>query len=381
MEVDPRRVPNAMKLCVLMPAHWSGRLGGAEIQVRYLLRHLRETSNHQVTVICRHASMTEDEGATIYRIKTYKPLARYSYLPDYFSVQGLLRQIDPDVVYSRVGSPLVGFAAHYCKRHRKPLVHHIARLDDVLPRAELPAQNLTRNLERRIYEAGLRRADAVIAQAHYQAKLLDKHFNRKTEAVIANYHPAPASAPVKDARERRVVWVANIKRGKRPEAFIELARRCQDLPNTQFIMVGAISDKRYVPLIEQARRLANFRYDGPAPLDDVNRLLDSAHVFVNTSIALGEGFPNSYIQAWLRGTPVLSLEVDPDSLLADGHMGLCSNNSSDQLLHNLYSLLGDPTRLKTMATFVRDEALRHFGSHNLERIQMLLEQHAVRAAA
>ena len=180
-----------MKLCVVMPAHWSGRLGGAEIQVRYLLRHLRATTNHQVSVICRHASMTEDEGATIHRIKTFRPLARYSYLPDYSSVQGLLRRIDPDVVYSRVGSPLVGFAAHYCRRHRKSLVHHIARLDDVLPRAKLPPQNLIRDLERRIYETGLRQADAVIAQAHYQANLLDQHFNRKPDAVIANYHPGP----------------------------------------------------------------------------------------------------------------------------------------------------------------------------------------------
>ena len=146
-------------------------------------------------------------------------------------------------------------------------------------------------------------------------------------------------------------------------------------------MVGAMSDKRYVPLIEEARRLANFSYDGPASLDDVNRLLDSAHVFVNTSVALGEGFPNTFIQAWLRGTPVLSLEVDPDSLLADGNLGLCSENSSDQMVRNLQSLLGDPARLTTMGAFVRDEALRRFGSQNLERIQRLLEQHAIRAAA
>jgi hypothetical protein len=101
---------------------------------------------------------------------------------------------------------------------------------------------------------------------------------------------------------------------------------------------------------------------------------------VNTSTALGEGFPNTFIQAWLRGTPVLSLEVDPDSLLADGRLGLCSNSSSDQLIRDLHTLLGDPTRLKTMQTIVRNEALRRFGSHNLERIQMLLEQHANRTA-
>lgn len=377
--MDYRRLRNTMKICVLMPAHWSGRLGGAEIQVRYLLRHLRTTTKHQATIICRHASLTEDEGAVIHRIRNIRRFARYSYLPDYFSVQDLLRSVDPDVIYSRVGSPLVGFAATYCKRHGKSLVHHIARLDDVMPQAELPPQNMIRSLERRMYESGLRRADAVIAQAHYQATLLEKHFNRKADAVIANYHPAPPNPPVKDAHTRSVVWVANIKRVKRPEAFIELVRRCQSLQGTQFIMVGAMSDKKYIPLIEQAQRYANFRYEGTASIDDVNRILDSAHLFVNTSIALGEGFPNTFIQAWLRGTPVLSLEVDPDSLLTDGHLGMCSNNSSDQLLRNLHTLLGDPARLKTMGELVRNEAARRFGSHNLELIQLLLEQHAFRA--
>ena len=357
-----------------MPAHWSGRLGGAEVQVRYLLRYLRDNTDHQLSVVCRHAAMTVDEGVPIHRIRTVWPLARYSYLPDYLSVQHLLHHIDPDVIYSRVGSPLVGYAARYCNRKRRALVHHIARMDDVLPRAELPPQNLLRGFERRIYEHGLQQANVVIAQATYQATLLQRHFRRDAAEVIPNFHPAPATAPVKASRPRIVLWVANVKRAKRPEAFIELARRSRTLQDTRFMMVGAMSDKTFAPHIAEAQRLGNFDYLGSASLEEVNKLMDSAHVFVNTSTLLGEGFPNTFIQAWLRGAPVLSLEVDPDSLLADGRLGLCSANSIEQMMRNLQSLLNDPGRLQQMGAIARDEAMQRFGIENLVRIRRLLEK-------
>ena len=54
----------------------------------------------------------------------------------------------PDVIYTRVGSPLVGFAARYCRRYGKAHVHHIARVDDVLPRSEVPLRNMFRGMER-----------------------------------------------------------------------------------------------------------------------------------------------------------------------------------------------------------------------------------------
>lgn len=362
-----------MKICILMPAHWSGRLGGAEVQARFLIQHLRKATNHDIAVICRHASLTEADGIQIYRIRKVWPISRYTCLPEFMSVHHLLKQVNPDVVYSRVGSPLVGFAANFCRVHSRRLVHHIARLDDVLPSAILPAQNPLRRLERSIYEYGLRHADVVIAQAQYQADLLRQHFDRSSVEIIPNFHPAPATAPKKVVGQKTVLWVANVKRSKRPEAFIEIARRCQHLTTVQFVMAGAISDRKYVPLIAEAQALGNFSYLGPQSLEDVNKLMDTAHIFVNTSTALGEGFPNTFIQSWLRGVPVVSLETDPDSLLANRTLGFSSNNSIDMLVRDLQSLLVDQEQLDQIATRARSEALRYFGADNLVRMQRVLE--------
>ncbi len=51
---------------------------------------------------------------------------------------------------------------------------------------------------------------------------------------------------------------------------------------------------------------------GAISQQEVNAELANAHVLVNTS--LYEGFPNTFIQAWMRRTVVVSLNVNPDGI-------------------------------------------------------------------
>jgi glycosyltransferase involved in cell wall biosynthesis len=62
----------------------------------------------------------------------------------------------------------------------------------------------------------------------------------------------------------------------------------------------------------------NVRFHGPIPYQEVGEFYERARVFVGTSEI--EGFPNTYLQAWARGTPVVAF-LDPEQLIARNGMG------------------------------------------------------------
>jgi glycosyltransferase involved in cell wall biosynthesis len=119
--------------------------------------------------------------------------------------------------------------------------------------------------------------------------------------------------------------------------------------------------------------LNHFKYLGKKKVEEVNELLESAHLFVNTSQRGGEGFPNTFIQAWLRCVPVVSLEVNPDQLLDGQNTGICSGHF-DQLVEDVKTLLSDVGRLAQMGKTARKIAIAHYSTQNCQQILDLMEQ-------
>lgn len=359
-----------MKICFLMPSHWSGGLGGAEVQVKYIMDYMRQRTDHELSMICRNTKMTVEHGVPISRTSPLWPFGRYFGAADYFSVRKLLRTLKPDVVYTRRGTPLVGFAAEYCCRFDKRLIFHIAAVEDVVHPRFGALDSIPKRLERPLYEYGLRRADVIVAQAKYQVALLQQNYGLACSAILPNFHPVPASVE-KDGNTRTVLWIANIKSVKRPEIFVDLARHCEPIESTEFVVIGALQDRRYGTLLKEASELSNFRYLGPQPLEAVNRHLELGHLLVNTSIE--EGFPNTFIQAWLRGVPVVSLEVDPDEMLKEHGMGICCDGSIERLTSVVKALLVNSDELRSLASGVRDTAMDQYGERNCESLVKLIE--------
>ena len=64
--------------------------------------------------------------------------------------------------------------------------------------------------------------------------------------------------------------------------------------------------------------MPNLTFHGPVPYHAVGEFFARARVFVGTSAI--EGFPNTYLQAWAHGTPVVAF-LDPQQLLARHALG------------------------------------------------------------
>ena len=168
-----------------------------------------------------------------------------------------------------------------------------------------------------------------------------------------------------------VVWIGNFKLVKRPEIFVRLAEELRHLPDVRFAMAGRAGNERtHGALHAKIRALGNLEYLGELSHDQVNELLGRAHCLVNTSDS--EGFSNTFIQAWMRGTVVLSLNADVDGVLASGDLGYLAG-SFDKLRAQLERLVADRHAREALTERARTLALQRYGTGNLDALVAVLK--------
>ncbi|MHA1394320.1 MAG: glycosyltransferase family 4 protein [Promethearchaeota archaeon] len=163
---------------------------------------------------------------------------------------------------------------------------------------------------RKIYKFSLKKADLIIVLANYMKNELLKNYNLKS-IVINSGHPIPPNKPLKSFPPI-FLWVARLKNWKKPELFLYIAKNLSHL-NAKFILIGSQNDYFKKEILEYSQKNKNFIFIPGVPIDKDNKFYEKASLLVNTS--LNEWFPNSFIQAWLRETPVISLHVDPDEII------------------------------------------------------------------
>ena len=148
--------------------------------------------------------------------------------------------------------------------------------------------------------------------------------------------------PAKPSDQVTVCWVANLKPLKRPDLLLDLAGQLASRPQVRFLVIGAqqMHGPEWDALLQRLHAAANVDYLGHLAPESVNEQLAKAHLLVNTSDY--EGFPNTFIQAWLRGLPVLSLNVNPDALLDDHCYGHCAAGNLQALGAALAARVGVP---------------------------------------
>jgi glycosyltransferase involved in cell wall biosynthesis len=175
--------------------------------------------------------------------------------------------------------------------------------------------------------------------------------------------PPPPDGSLK---QRAVLWVGTFRWFKHPERFLDLAASFPDVP---FWMAGGSwiggdeNEARSVDALRaRAAALPHVRVFGLLPNDGVLDLLRRAALLVNTSDV--EGFPQTFLEAWTTGTPVVTCGIDPDEVLCRHGLGLHAAEPGD-LAGAVRRLLDDePLRLqmgRQCYDYVRDR-------HDLARI-------------
>lgn len=363
------------KISFIMPFHiLEGRGGGAEVQAWLLAKELArrgfEVDYIAQSVADRENTIDHWDGVTIRWLPHVK---RFDWLStrDYYQS---LKESNPDLVIQRMTSYHTGTAGYYCRKHNKKfawictdnaspvrwlfLKKQLKVNSEVKPgllkRIVFIANALIYDLFR---QYGVKRVDYPFTQNDQQQLMMQNSFKLESSRMISGHEPPETLIPAdKLLLNKYILWVANLAPRKRPEIFIEMARLASET-DFRFIMVGGRADQEYIDRLFKDKP-ANLEWVGKLPFDEALGWFDRALFFVNTSTKDGEGFPNTYIQAWLRGAPVLSAGVDPDNIIEKNKLGWVAEEP-EKLLEAIKNLTEHQGEYKEISKKAVEYANRH----------------------
>jgi glycosyltransferase involved in cell wall biosynthesis len=333
-------------------------IGGAELQTLILANGLAEYG-HDVTFLAADTNVESKSRINNLDVIKIPGMDKVGIARHKQCLEKAILESHPDICYIRSFSELM-WAIPFCKNNEIPVVSISCSNGDVPPfltglsfYEQIKSMCTVEIIQYFLNFRAIRLSDVHLCVTKSLQEDTKRWYPDKPMRVIYNGHPVPPDEDVHKNCSRRVIWVNNVKRFKRPEMFIKLAS-C--LPDIEFAMIGRIDKGRYgnhiLSLIQHGP--SNLKYLGALPFDKVNTEISMSDILFYTSTVV-EGFGNSLIQAWMRGVPTISLNYDPDGIIERERIGYCSSNFS-VLANNARELIDNQAMLRDMGQRARSYA-------------------------
>ena len=307
-------------------------VGGSELKTVQFAKRLAEDPRFDVHFACWGKSDDEFEqhGVNVSVWNYESPaLRRFPGLRGAVAQGDLILRLSrmrADVVIQSCAGLETVSAAIAARLSRATFVFWISSIIDVNGKLE---RDLGRVLGP-LYAWSLRRAAHVICQTQEQVQLVERRVGLPS-TVVPSMPPPIRSHLNPDLDRTHVLWIGHWTTIKGPERFVELARRFPQLPFEMLV------SSRPAELPADLPRNLSLHYGlGPA---QVAAHLSRARVLVNTSRS--EGFPNTFLEAAMAGTPILSLSANPDDILEKHELGFCAGGDQKLLAIYLKRLLAN----------------------------------------
>ncbi len=299
-----------MRICLICVEIFAwGKYGGFGRATRTIGRELAKRGIEVFAVVPRRNGQKPTEELDGITILSSPPYSLW------FSKE-LYRTCDADIYHSQ--EPSMGtYLAMKAMPNRKHIItfRDPRNFQDWKIEYELPSINRLNVVTNYLYvdnflvRGAVRRADGLFCAAeHLVPKVKLKYDLRSVPPLL----PTPVAVPgnVKKAITPTVCFIARWDRRKRPEIFLELARK---FPRIMFIGIGIAQDSEWDNYLREAySNLPNLEMTGfidQFSTNDLSSILEKSWVLVNTSMR--EGLPVSFLEAAANRCAILS-GVDPD---------------------------------------------------------------------
>ncbi len=374
--------PSPTRICLV--AHFAygalvggttGHIGGVERQTTLMARWLANRG-HDVSLVTWDEG--QPDGVVVDGVRVLKvcgrdegvPILRFFH-PRWTSLNQALARADAEIYYHNCGEYVTGQVAWWARSHGRRFVYSVASDPECDPR--LPQMKTWR--ERVLFRYGLRHADHVIVQTATQAERLRLGFGLASEVLpMPSLAPPEAFTPPEPpaAHEARVLWVGRVAVEKRPDRYLDLAEAC---PSLHFDLVGPSDGSAYAAdVLARAAALPNVTVHGAVARERVYEFYRRAACLCSSS--LFEGFPNTFLEAWGQGLPVVST-FDPDGLIQARGLGRFEPEVAG-LAPALLALVQDPATWREASGAARRYYVEH---HTVEAAMPRFEAAFLRTVA
>jgi glycosyltransferase involved in cell wall biosynthesis len=206
------------------------------------------------------------------------------------------------------------------------------------------------------YAAGLWASDRIFLQHGGQLAELPSSLRAKA-CVVPGIVEVPTAYVEHRVRRPYVAWVGVLRQPKRPDLLIDIAQRS---PGVEFVVCGGPSDHRSPPgysedIMKRFASIPNIRYLGHVAPDRAIGIISNASLLLSTSDA--EGFPSVFVEAWASGTPVVTLRIDPDGVIARQRLGAACQGT-EAAADTIGHLMRSVDERKEMAGRCREHVIR-----------------------
>lgn len=332
------------------------QFGGAELQLLLLSKEIVRRHGVRVQLITRGRGpyrYFEQDGIHVYKLPYYQSRWKRSFW-GIFDILRALFSLKTDIYVQRGRGLETGLTAFVARWKKTPFLFmsaHMWDIDGSMSKAE-------GFIVSRTYLYGLKRASMITTQSNEQKALL-KQRHQRDSVVIQSAHQIPETIP---EDKSGVLWIGRCEPWKNPELFLSLAEK---IPDHLFTMVcpKTTFEEKFERLVTWADKLSNVDFLPGVTFDESEKLFEHHQLFVNTS--LQEGFPNTFVQALKWGTPVISLNVNPDGFLHTNEMGVCTQGDFEKMVESVQDLLSDAVKWSEYSRNARHYAIQN---HDLTTI-------------